>query len=411
MKNVNQSSKAPKLRFQGFCDDWVKKSLRDVAGSPMYGMNAAAKKYDGENIYLRITDIDENTRTLKRGGLTSPSALLEEIYKLQEDDLLFVRTGASVGKSYLYKKSDGNIFFAGFLIKFGIKKADAYFVYLLTFMQNYLKWVESVSMRSGQPGINAKEYESFKFNLPTLQEQQKIADFLSSVDTCIENFREQKELLEKYKKGIMQKIFSQEIRFKDAGGKDFPEWEEKKLGDIAFFLKGKGISKEDVIVNGQNKCILYGELYTKYDEIIVNIESHTDVFLQNSIVSEKNDLLVPSSGETALDIAKVCCIKVSDVIVGGDLTVIRAVNQNGEYLAYYLSNFQNKKIAKLAQGNSVVHLYASHLKSLNITLPSYQEQQKIADFLTSIDNLIGQKEKCLQQAEEWKKGLMQQMFV
>lgn len=189
------------------------------------------------------------------------------------------------------------------------------------------------------------------------------------------------------------------------------EWEEKRLGEVASFLKGRGISKNDIVKDGKNKCIRYGELYTKYNEIIKDVKSKTNVLAKNSLLSQKDDVLIPSSGETALDIATISCIKEDNVLLGGDLNVTRLKNQSGDFFAYYLSNFQNKNIAKLAQGNSVVHLYASHFKTLKLNLPSLSEQQKIAEFLGSVDewieNLRAQKENL----EDCKKGMMQKIFL
>jgi len=247
---------------------------------------------------------------------------------------------------------------------------------------------------------------------PPLPEQQKIADFLEAVDEWIENLRAQKESLESYKKGMMQKIFSQEIRFKDDNGNNFPKWEKKKLGEVATFLKGKGISKNDIVGDGENKCIRYGELYTEYAEVINDVVSRTNVASDESFLSKSGDVLVPSSGETALDIARASCVNKANVLLGGDLTVIRLnKNYHGNFFAYYLSNSQNRNIARLAQGNSVVHLYPSHLKKIVLSIPSLPEQQKIADFLTSLDNLIESKQQQITRAEQWKKGLMQGLFV
>lgn len=188
------------------------------------------------------------------------------------------------------------------------------------------------------------------------------------------------------------------------------EWKEKRLGKVASFLKGRGISKNDIVKDGKNKCIRYGELYTEYDEIIKDVKSRTDVLAKNSLLSKKDDVLIPSSGETALDIATISCVKEDNILLGGDLNVIRLKNQSGDFFAYYLSNFQNKNIAKLAQGNSVVHLYASHFKTLKLNLPSLLEQQKIAGFLGMVDewieNLRAQKENL----EGYKKGMMQKIF-
>ena len=196
------------------------------------------------------------------------------------------------------------------------------------------------------------------------------------------------------------------LRFEEFSGK----WDKNKLGNIATFFKGKGISKNDIVISGQNKCIRYGELYTEYNELIGEIKSKTNVSKERAFLSEKNDLLIPSSGETALDIATTSCIQEKNILLGGDLNVIRLKNQNGNFLAYYLSNFQNINIAKLAQGNSVVHLYSSSLKSLKINLPSLPEQQKIADFLESTDKWIENLRTQKEALESYKKGMMQKIF-
>ncbi|MCX8000920.1 MAG: restriction endonuclease subunit S, partial [Leptospiraceae bacterium] len=174
----------PELRFPEFANDgeWIIKKLGEVGENIMYGLNASAVDFDGENKYIRITDIDEETRVFAPSPLTSPSKI-DEKYLLDEDDLLFARTGASVGKSYIHRSKDGKYFFAGYLIRFKVTKAIPYFIYSQTLTSQYNKWVHSVCQRSGQPGINAKEFQSYLISLPpTLAEQEKIAACLSKAD-------------------------------------------------------------------------------------------------------------------------------------------------------------------------------------------------------------------------------------
>lgn len=193
----------------------------------------------------------------------------------------------------------------------------------------------------------------------------------------------------------------------------FPEferkWEEKKLGDISKFYKGKGISKKHIDQEGINECIRYGELYTVYNELIGKVVSRTNVALGDSVLSKKDDVIIPSSGETQLDIATASCVLNEGIILGGDLNVIRS-KVKGVFLAYLLNNTKKIEIAKLAQGNSVVHLYNKQLASLSINVPSNQEQQKIANFLSSVDTRIQNLEKKKGLLEQYKKGVMQQLF-
>ena len=247
------------------------------------------------------------------------------------------------------------------------------------------------------------------FDVPVLEEQQKIASFLSSVDRKIEQLIKKKELLEQYKKGMMQKLFRQEIRFKDEHGKEYPGWVEKSLGDIAGFSKGKGILKKDTSYAGTVRCIRYGELYTSYGEVISEVLSSTDLPVEKLVLSKKDDVVIPSSGETALDIATVACITVEGVALGGDINIIRSA-QDGVFLAYCLVSIK-KEIARLAQGISVIHLYNKQLKMLKLRIPCLQEQQEIASFLFAIDRKIELVGEQIELTQTFKKGLLQQMFV
>jgi type I restriction enzyme S subunit len=181
------------------------------------------------------------------------------------------------------------------------------------------------------------------------------------------------------------------------------------LGDIASFYKGKGISKADISDNGDTPCIRYGELYTKYSVVITNIHSRTNLSPKNLFLSNANDVIIPASGETQADIATASCVTIPNVALGGDLNIIRS-DQNGVYLSYYLNSQKKFEIAKLAQGNSVVHLYSSQLKTLRLNLPTFEEQEKVASFLSAIDKKIS----ILTQKHElliaYKKGVTQKIF-
>lgn len=180
-------SNVPNLRFPGFDGEWEQVTLGECSISLDYGMNSSAKNFDGVNKYIRITDIDENSSRYKSDNPVSPSGNIDEKYLVGENDVLFARTGASTGKSYLYHCDDGKLYFAGFLIRAKIRNEyDSKFIFSQTQTQKYKKWVQLMSMRSGQPGINSQEYSSFKFFLPkTNLEQQKISSFLSLIDERI----------------------------------------------------------------------------------------------------------------------------------------------------------------------------------------------------------------------------------
>lgn len=178
----------PQYKCINYTPAWEQRKLGDVASSFDYGLNAAATEYDGQNKYLRITDIDDETHEFSKSDLTTPLAdlAMSADYLLKESDLLFARTGASVGKTYLYRQFDGMVYFAGFLIRARIGEgADPEFAYQATLTDAYKKYVAITSQRSGQPGVNAQEYADYQLMLPSKTEQQQIGMTLRSLDDLI----------------------------------------------------------------------------------------------------------------------------------------------------------------------------------------------------------------------------------
>ena len=179
-----------------------------------YGMNAAAKEFDGENKYIRITDIDDKSHKFLQEDLVSPDGNLEEKYLVKKNDLLFARTGASTGKSYLYNENDGKLYYAGFLIRVHVVNANSYFIYSQTLTSKYQTWLKIMSVRSGQPGINAEEYKNLPIILPPLPEQQTIAEVLSTADKEIDLLKSDIEQEKQKKKALMQLLLTGIVRVK-----------------------------------------------------------------------------------------------------------------------------------------------------------------------------------------------------
>ena len=224
-KGQNEGEKLlkPKLRFKEFKCEWIKAKLKDISYDISYGMNCAAKEFDGKNKYIRITDIDENT-SLYINDPVSPSGILENKFLVKENDILFARTGASTGKTYLYNKKDGILYFAGFLIRANIKKQyNVKFIFEQTKTDKYKNWVKVMSIRSGQPGINASEYGNYIFDITEFKEQEKIANFLSLLDKKIELQKRKVDALKIYKRGLIKKILNSKIAL---------SWETFKLKDL-----------------------------------------------------------------------------------------------------------------------------------------------------------------------------------
>jgi type I restriction enzyme S subunit len=274
----------------------------------------------------------------------------------------------------------------------------------------YLFWAYSYGITNDRLRLYANDFLRIPFLAPTLPEQRKIAAFLTAVDQRIQQLSQKNALLLDYKKGVMQQIFTQAIRFKDDHANMFSDWEEKKLGQVASFSKGSGISKADIHEDGGTSCIRYGELYTDYTELISVVKSKTNIPPKQLVLSLQNDVIIPASGETHIDIARAACVMHDGVALGGDLNIIRT-KQNGVFLAYYLNNACKHAIARVAQGSSVVHLYPDQLKILSLSLPSLPEQTKIANFLSALDRKIESVAQQITHTQAFKQGLLQQMFV
>lgn len=195
------------------------------------------------------------------------------------------------------------------------------------------------------------------------------------------------------------------LRFKEFSG----DWESKKLGTLGEFFKGSTLSKANLTEEGK-PCILYGELYTRYGEVIKKVISKTNLDDSKLVIGQKNDVLIPSSGETAIDIATASCLQQDNIILGGDLNVFRSDKLNGIFASYQLNNSKRHEIAKLAQGASVVHVYNTQLTKLKLSVPSKLEQEKIASFFSLIDDKISLQGEKVEALKDYKNGIMQKIF-
>ena len=402
MRNV------PKLRFRAFDGEWTQTRLGDISSGVGYGIGSAATAFDGTNKYLRITDIDESSRRFSPNPLTSPEGNIDSKYILKEGDIVFARTGASTGKSYLYNSGDGKLVYAGFLIKFHVDQADPYFIYLNTFRGSYAYWVKVMSVRSGQPGINAEEYKLLPVSLPSLKEQQKIAAFLTAVDTKIEQLSKKEQLLKQYKKGVMQKIFSQAIRFRADDGSEFPKWETNKLSvfmeerrtqapksdayPLMAFIAYKGIAEK-------------GDRYNR--EFLVNDEGG-----KKYKQTEYGDFIYSSNN---LEVGSIGLNTYGNASISPVYSIFKIKEKfNERFISNYLvrREFLNKMV-RYRQG--VVYgqwrIHEKDFLKIEERIPSWDEQNKIAHFLGAIDDKVSQIASQLEAATTFKKGLLQQMFV
>ena len=400
----------PKLRFKEFNSDWTFKNLSDVSNKPLYGMNSAATDFDGENKYLRITDIDEESHRFKFTKLSSPSDVIEEKYILKEGDLLFARTGASVGKSYIYDPDDGKVVFAGFLIKFGLKESVIpYFIFTQTLSEKFNNWVITNSMRSGQPGINAEEYSKWQIAFTSKPEQTKITSFLSAVDEKISQLTQKHELLSQYKQGMMQKLFSQQIRFKADDGSEFGEWENKTLGEVGENIIGLTYSPTDVTNDSTGILVLRssnikeGRL-DKSDQVRVNKK------IKDKIIIQPNDILICTRNGSQRLIGKSVIINDDEIMTFGAFMSVYRSDYN-RFIAYLMQTPWFFEQVQMNLGARINQITTGTLNEFTFDFPCLEEQTKIANFLSAIDQKNEVVAQQIEQAKIWKKGLLQQMFV
>lgn len=423
--------------------DWEVKTLGSLTDKCSYGVGAEARVYCDDVKYIRITDIDDESHRFSPSPITSPS-FFQEKHIVQKNDLLVARTGASVGKSYLYDEKDGKLVYAGFLMKLNVFNADSKYVFYNTLTKSYWNWVASESARTGQPGLNLQQMKLYSIALPpTIKEQQRIANALSDVDTLIANLEKLIAKKKNIKQGAMQQLLTGRKRLPGFGSDErqkechsersakreveessgykmtelglIPsDWNVKKLKEIGAFSKGAGISRDESN-SGNIPAVRYGEIYTKHNDYIKEFYSHiSQDVAEKSVKMQRGDLLFSASGETKEDIGKtIAFVDDFDAYAGGDIIIFTPTETIDSIYMGYLLNFPSiaKQKAMKAQGDAVVHITTDSLKKLIICLPSYQEQTAIANVLSDMDTEIATLETKLAKYRKLKTGMMQQLLT
>ena len=373
--------------------------LSDVASGFDYGIAAASTKYDGKNKYIRITDIDESSRKYKVIDPVSPDAILDDKYLVQENDILLARTGASVGKAYLYDKKDGNLYFAGFLIRINIFKDNANFIFAQTFTNNYWKWVNSTSMRSGQPGINSKEYATYSFYTTSKPEQDKIANFIALIDRRIYLQNEIIDKLKSYKRGVLFSIFSDKSS-------------NIKLDSLLKIGKAGGTPKSTTAkyYNGNIPFLNISDMTNQGKYIYTTTKKITEAGIENS-----SAWLVPKNSIILSMYASYGFVSINKIELATSQAMFSMVPNNEisySYLYHYLNylSFTNVYERMVSTGTQP-NLNAEKIKNIPIYLPTFDKQNFITTLLDLLDDYIYKQEKLFKRTNDLKSYLLQKLFI
>jgi len=249
-------------------------------------------------------------------------------------------------------------------------------------------------------GVSKGNLKLVQIPLPPLPEQEAIAEVLSDTDALITTLEKRIAKKRNIKQGAIQTLLTPQ-----------DDWEVKKLGEVASIIKGKGLPKSALVVEGKYKCIHYGELFIKYKEKIIEYLSYTDK-KDDCFYSKRNDVLMPTSDVTPNGLATASCVLEDNVIIGGDILVIRIPENviNGIFLSYSIKK-SREQVMKLVTGSTVYHIYGSDMANFVFKYPKIEEQNRIATILSDIDNEIDALEKKLAKTKKLKQGLMQQLLT
>ena len=389
----------PQLRFKEFDEEWKQKRLGEIAKITTGSTPSTLieEYYNGEKLFVSPADIQENRYVFKTKTTLTESGFSKG-RKVAKGSVLFVCIGSTIGK--IAQATEECLTNQQINALYATKEYDNNFIYELL-EKNGVK-IKLLAGVQAVPQINKTDFSNFKYFLPTLPEQQKIASFLSAVDEKIQQLSRKKELLEKYKIGLMQQLFSGKLRFKDENGEDYADWEEKKLGDFCtFFSGGTPTSTNQKFYSGTIPFIGSGNIY---DAEVFNFISEEALNSSSAKIVEKGDLLYALYGANSGELA----ISKMNGAINQAILCIRN-EQCIEYLYYILLLNKDNIVAKYLQGGQG-NLSAQIIKKLKYKFPSIPEQQKIANFLSNIDAKIESTTQQITQTQSFKKGLLQQMF-
>ena len=404
MANVSSSNgleKRPKLRFPGFDEPWKETALSSV----LTERNEYAEK-DGtyEHATLSKEGIYGKTARYDRDFLVSTENKKYKVTHL--GDLCYNPANLKFGVICL--NTYGDAIFSPIYVTFEIDaSSDPDFIgaYLTRwdFINRALKYQQGTVYE--RMAVSPEDFVSIKCCFPQKAEQTHLAEFITLLDKRIAAHGEYVESLKKYKRGVVRTLLSP----KHCSIKNV-KWTTSRIGDIGTFIKGAPLSKADISLEG-TPFILYGELYTTYNEVISNVVRKTQASVDKQYYSQIGDVIIPTSGETPEEISTASCVMLPDIILAGDLNIYRCTQVDGRIMSYILNHVVNDRVARIAQGKSIVHVQAAEISKIEITYPDPFSQKRIIAILATISDRIDRSNAELRLLHELRKALLQKLFI
>jgi len=400
----------PALRFPEFSGEWTEHLLKNVFEIfNGYAFPSSASSDDGVK-WVKIANVGiQNMKYADISFLPQEYAEKQNKFLLKSGDYVVALTRPILNGKLKIAKLDN--FFDGSLLNQRVGKLvssqSLCFIYNILQRTNIIKKIDDNISGSEPPNLSPNEIKSIRLHIPTIQEQQKIASFLTEVDNKIEQLTKKKQLLADYKKGVMQQIFSQEIHFKQDDGNNYPDWEVKALGDIGSWIGGgtpETVKPE--FWNGDIQWFTPTELKSKY--VHKSRRTISDLGLKKSSAK-----IIPIGAILLSTRATVgdASITLGECTTNQGFQSVEVNDINSNEFIYYWLKMNKKEIVRKASGSTFLEISKSELSKIKIKAPSFSEQQKTANFLSEIDTKINQVEKQLAGTKQFKSGLLQQMFV
>ena len=399
-------SNTPKLRFKEFSGEWESKKLGDVALLIKDGTHGTHKDVEEGPYLLSAKNIKDGKIIVTNDDRKISYEDYNSIYKnysLKENDILLSIVG-TIGRVAVMPYMEDIAFQRSVaILRFDLNSQYIYQYMNTNIFQNQLLRNQVVS---AQPGIYLNDIKKLDINIPSNKEQEKIASFLSLVDKKISLQGEKVEMLKEYKKGMMQKIFIRELRFKDDCGRDYPKWEEKKLGSIIKIKSNRNKNKEiDLVLSVSNTKGFIRQSDQFEDREVASSDT------SNYKIVKKGDF---AFNPARINVGSIARLKLYDEgIISPMYICFKALELLDEdYLEYFLmTNSFDKQMKNKLEGSVRQTLSADALGQIIIKLPSLDEQKKIGEFLNKIDSKVKKEQEKLDSLNKYKKGLLQQMFV